>query len=60
MANRSSLARVSSADNVHIDVVDSPGLRKIKRLKHDHARGFTPEVFLQGSVVNNDFALARL
>ncbi len=58
MTNGSRLAGVSASDHVDFDVEVSSGLRKVKRLKNDHPRGFTAEVFLQRPVIDNDFALS--
>jgi len=59
MTNGTRLTRISTPDNVDVNVEASSRLGKVKWLKDDHPSGFTAEVFLQRPVIDNDLSLPR-
>jgi hypothetical protein len=60
VADRAGLAGEAAAVDVHHDVVLAVALGDLERLRQDHAEHGTGEVHLDGAVVDEDLAGARL
>ena len=60
MAHRAGLARLATAEHVHLDVERLRVVGELERLAHDHAARLAREVLVERLLVDDDVALARL
>src|SRR6185369_10678325 len=60
VAHRAGLARLAAAEDVDLDVERLRVVGELERLAHDHAARLAREEHIDGLVVHDDIALARL